>query len=192
MIQNTLFVIQMTQNTTFYGIYGDGRKNYYIGAVKTWSQYSSKWDNIKRFVEPWFSVIALIENLLIFFAHLEGDVRNRKRIKTKGLAEEDSLREKIEIKKVTLTRRMASNFWGRRKEKRVVLKIKRSFATCVWYELFTNSYLSWLGNSWQVRKNLVDCWCKCRDLVCKNLIGQWLIHYIYSANQKALKYLSLS
>ena len=76
-------------------------------------------------------MIALVENTSVFFGHLEGDVRDRKRIKTKGLAEEDSLREKIEIKKVTLTRRMASNFWGRRKEKRVVLKIKRSFATCV-------------------------------------------------------------
>ena len=73
----------------------------------------------------------LVENTSVFFDHLEGDVRDRKRIKTKGLAEEDSLREKIEIKKVTLIRRMASNFWGRRKEKRVVLKIKRSFATCV-------------------------------------------------------------
>ena len=47
---------------------------------------------------PSFSVIALIENTSVFFGHLEGDIRDRKRIKTKGLAEEDSLREKIEIK----------------------------------------------------------------------------------------------
>ena len=86
--------------------------------MKTWSQYSSTWEKIKRFVEPWFSVIALVENTSVFFGHLEGDVRDRKRIKTKGLAEEDSLREKIEIKKSDLDQKNGLQFLGTKKGKK--------------------------------------------------------------------------
>ena len=50
---NTLFVNQMTQNTLFYGIYGDGWKiiTYALGEHDL--QVSSRWENIKRNVEPW-------------------------------------------------------------------------------------------------------------------------------------------
>ena len=46
--QNTLFGNQKTQNTLFYG-----QKYHNLRARRTWSLVSSKWDNIKRNVEPW-------------------------------------------------------------------------------------------------------------------------------------------
>ena len=56
MIQNTLCVTQnillakqMTQNTLFYGLCGDGYKNHNKRARGTWSL---KWENIKWNVEP--------------------------------------------------------------------------------------------------------------------------------------------
>ena len=50
--QNTLFVNQMTQNTLFYGIYGNGWKitTYALGE-HDW--VTSKWENIKENVEPY-------------------------------------------------------------------------------------------------------------------------------------------
>ena len=51
MILNTLIMTQ----TLFYGIYIASRKN--IHARRTWSGVTSKWENIKRNVEPWRSDI---------------------------------------------------------------------------------------------------------------------------------------
>ena len=62
MIQNTRFMTQKktlfdqkTQNTFFYGYYVAGRTNHKIHARRTSSWVGSKWDNIKRNVEPSYS-----------------------------------------------------------------------------------------------------------------------------------------
>ena len=59
MIQNTLFgtlnplfVNQMTKNNLFQSIYGDTSINHNIRARRTLSWVGSKWENIKRDVEP--------------------------------------------------------------------------------------------------------------------------------------------
>ena len=46
--KNTLFGHKETQNTLFYG-----QKFHNLRAKRTWSWVSSKWENIKRNVEPW-------------------------------------------------------------------------------------------------------------------------------------------
>ena len=51
-IQNTLFVNQMTQNTLFYGIIGDGRKHCKIRARRTCSTVSSKWGLLSEIRSP--------------------------------------------------------------------------------------------------------------------------------------------
>ena len=42
----------MTQNTLFWGIYGDGWKNHNMCAWRAWSWASLRWENIRRKVEP--------------------------------------------------------------------------------------------------------------------------------------------
>ena len=54
MIQDTLFVKQMTHTILFYGIYGDRRKNHNIRAWRTWSWVSSILEKVKPFVEACF------------------------------------------------------------------------------------------------------------------------------------------
>ena len=53
--KKTLFGHQKAQNTLFYVFYVAGRKNHKIHTGRTWSWVSSKWENIKRNVEPSYS-----------------------------------------------------------------------------------------------------------------------------------------
>ena len=51
-IQNTLFVNQMTQNTLFYGIIDDSRKHRNIRARRTCSTVSSNWGPLSEIWSP--------------------------------------------------------------------------------------------------------------------------------------------
>ena len=50
--KNTLFGNQMTANTLFSGIYVDRQKNHNTRSQRTRTWVSSKWEKIKRNVEP--------------------------------------------------------------------------------------------------------------------------------------------
>ena len=58
--QCTLFVNQMTQNTLLRHLWRR-LKNYNICAWRTWSYVSSRWENIKRNVEPWVLLEKIFE-----------------------------------------------------------------------------------------------------------------------------------
>ena len=64
MIQNTLIVKQMTQNTLIYNIYCEGLKNNKIRAWRTWVRVSSRFENIQRLVESCNHVHACRSHLI--------------------------------------------------------------------------------------------------------------------------------